>query len=579
MRKPALPILFCLGLSPLALMSVRPAAAAWPNDPLVNVPLCTAAGDQLWPAATSDGSGGAIVSWTDIRAGADYSYSNLYVQRISANGVPQWETNGASVCSAQGDQATSALGIVSDGSGGAIVTWNDFRSGTSYDIYAQRISAAGTPLWTNDGVPVCIATGNQQAPAIIADGAGGAIITWFDNRNGNYDIFAQRISNDGASSWTTDGVALCVAAGFQEYPTLVADGAGGAIVTWFDQRTGGNYTYSDIYAQRVSATGTPLWAPDGVPLCTASGADQNPTLVSDGVGGAIVTWFDYRSGDYDIYAQRVTSAGSPLWTADGVAVCIAAGEQASPTIVPDGLGGGIVSWRDYRNGSDYNLYSQRLSSAGAPQWAVNGIALCVAGGDQYDPILMPDGSGGALATWADYRSGAGDIYAQRVSASGGTQWAGDGVAVCTAPGSQNVPAMASDGAGGAIITWHDHRGGSDNDIYAQRVKSNGELGGSVVGVPGNPPVAAFALERVSPNPARGALSVRFSLPAGEAARLELLDITGRRVLIRELGALGSGSHTLRIGEGQHFAPGLYLVRLRQGSTTRVLRVAMLDASN
>src|SRR5258706_15647539 len=48
-------------------------------------------------------------------------------------------------------------------------------------------------------------------------------------------------------------VALCAATGIQDLPTIAADGAGGAIVTWEDQR-GGNY---DIYVQRVSAAGGP----------------------------------------------------------------------------------------------------------------------------------------------------------------------------------------------------------------------------------------------------------------------------------------------------------------------------------
>ncbi len=54
--------------------------------------------------------------------------------------------------------------IVSDGAGGAIVTWKDHRSGTSYDIYAQRISAGGTVQWTANGVALCTATGDQSVP-------------------------------------------------------------------------------------------------------------------------------------------------------------------------------------------------------------------------------------------------------------------------------------------------------------------------------------------------------------------------------------------------------------------------------
>jgi hypothetical protein len=572
MRKVAASSFLCIGVSSLLLLSGRPASAAWSSDPTVNVPLCTAMRDQLWPAAVSDGAGGAIVAWTDVRGGTDYSYSDIYVQRISRAGVPLWAPNGVPLCTASGDQSDTYLAIVSDGAGGAIVAWNDFRSGTNFQIYAQRINGAGTPLWTPDGVMVCTAPGSQQTPAIATDGVGGAIITWFDFRHANYDIFAQRISSLGARAWADTGVALCLATGFQEYPRLVPDGAGGAVVAWEDQRTGPDFTYSDIYAQRVSATGIPQWTADGVALCVAAGADQAPSLIPDGAGGALVTWFDYRNGDYDIFAQRVSGAGAPQWTPNGVALCLAAGEQANPSIVPDGSGGGIVAWRDYRGGFEYNLYAQRINATGAPQWTTNGEAFCAAAGDQYDPQLLPDGAGGAIATWPDYRSG-GDVYTQRISGSGTPQWTADGVPLCTAAGSQNAPAIVSDGAGGAIITWHDNRGAAA-DIYAQRVKSNGQLADDIVSAPG---ASALTLELAGPNPARrGALTVSFSLPTAGSASLELLDVAGRRMVALEVGALGAGSHALQIGEGRHWAPGLYLLRLRQGASVRVKRVAILD---
>ena len=42
-------------------------------------------------------------------------------------------------------------------------------------------------------------------------------------------------------------------------------------------------------------------APTGnVPISTAANEQYYPQLVSDGEGGAIVTWVDYRSGNYDI---------------------------------------------------------------------------------------------------------------------------------------------------------------------------------------------------------------------------------------------------------------------------------------
>jgi len=45
-------------------------------------------------------------------------------------------------------------------------------------------------------------------------------------------------------------------------------------------------------------------------VISAAADDQlNPHIVSDGSGGAIITWDDYRNGNYDIYAQGVSASG------------------------------------------------------------------------------------------------------------------------------------------------------------------------------------------------------------------------------------------------------------------------------
>ena len=557
------------GLLGLALLLPRPSAAAWPTNPLVNVPLCTAPGNQYTPTSVTDGAGGAIVAWTDS-SGTSY---DIYAQRISADGTPQWAANGVALCTAAGEQY--AVAIVADGAGGAVVTWYDNRSGSNYDIYAQRISSAGAVQWAANGVALCTVTDAQWYPASTSDGTGGAIVTWQDGRSGtNDDIYAQRISGTGTVQWAANGVALCTATGDQWSPTITSDGAGGAIVTWYDWRS----DYGDIYAQRISAAGAVQWTANGVALCTATNAQWYPTLVADGASGAIVVWSDSRndtgSGNWDLYVQRVSAAGAVQWTANGVALCTATGEQWGPNITSDGAGGAIVVWYDQRSGSNYDVYVRKISAAGAVQWTANGVALCTAAGDQYNPVITSDGAGGAIVAWMDERSGTSDIYARRILAGGTAQWTANGVTLCTATGKQEYPSIVPDAAGGAIVAWHDRRSGTNYDIYAQRVDRDGALGN--VDVPDDASLA-FALEPVRPNPARGgAFTVRFSLQTPAPARLELLDVAGRRIVSREVSSLGAGGHTLDLGEGRRFAPGCYLVRLTEGSSTRVTRVVILE---
>ena len=641
------------GLLGLALLLPRTAAAGWP-DSLVNVPLCTATGDQQFPTIAADSASGAIVTWADARNGI--GNPDIYAQRISANGTVLWTVDGAALCTASGGQAGPTL--VSDGAGGAIVVWLSGGS-ISRDIYAQRILADGTVHWTADGVALCTVTGRGlPCLTIAADGAGGAIVTWDDGRNGNNDIYAQRISAEGTVQWTADGVALCTASGSQLWSTSVSDGAGGVIVVWQDWR-GADF---DIYAQRISADGTVRWAADGVALCTANDRQQTPTIVSDGAGGAIVTWDDARSGsdNRDIYAQRISAEGTVQWAADGVALCTATGIQQAPTIISNGVSGAIVTWMDSRYGTNNSLYVQRISAAGTVQWAPNGVALCTATGQQEIPTITSDGAGGAIVTWEEARSGNWGIYAQRISAGGTVHWTTNGVALCSATAYQYyaAPTLVSDNAGGAIVTWSDVRSGN-SDIYAQRVWADGSTpvllsfvsvdvtadaitltwltsgsgsgvaaiyrspvggewtrigevtadgtgylrytdyidatatrvgyrlgivdagiegfyGETWVDLPPRDAALAFALDPVRPNPTLGgALTVRFTLPSAASARVELVDVSGRRVVEREIGSLGAGQHTLDLGEGQHIAPGLYLVRLTQGANIRVTRVAVL----
>jgi len=97
---------------------------------------------------------------------------------------------------------------------------------------------ASLAQWVEDGVPICTATDYQGRPQSVSDGAGGAIIAWTDDRSSNLDIYAQRVNASGTMLWTTDGVAICTTPGNQSDPHLVSDGAGGVIITWEDRRSG-----------------------------------------------------------------------------------------------------------------------------------------------------------------------------------------------------------------------------------------------------------------------------------------------------------------------------------------------------
>ncbi len=456
-----------LTFTALVVLWVLPAGAQWSHDPNLNTPVCTAAFSQYFSGLVSDGAGGAITTWEDARSGA----KDIYARRVDSTGTALWTVDGVAICTATGEQVFSRL--ASDGAGGAIITWLDPRSGPSQHIYAQRVDSSGTVLWTVDGIPVCTAASSRSNIEAVSDGAGGAIIVWKDDRSGTADIYAQRVDGSGTVLWTPNGEAVCTATGSQFGPDLVSDGSGGAIFTWWDSRFGAY----DIFAQRIGGSGTVLWDVDGAPVCTAANNQIYPQLLGDGMGGAIIAWTDYRAGLSDIYVQQVDSSGAAFWTANGVAICTATNNQQSPQLVSDGAGGAIITWHDYRSGSNYDIYTRRVDGAGNALWTTDGEAVCTAANDQSGPILVSDSTGGAIITWTDNRSGIYDLYAQGVDGLGNARWAVDGVAVSIASNTQSAPRLISDDAGGAIVAWTDARSGSFYDIYAQQIERHGYLGG------------------------------------------------------------------------------------------------------
>jgi len=460
-------ICFVLGFL-IRVNSQQLTTAAWSSHLRENTPICKASGQQSSLQIVSDGVGGAIIAWEDTRN----VHFDIYAQRIDAHGNILWMKDGISICSAPENQNRPR--IVSDGAGGAIITWHDVRNGISNsDIYAQHIDGDGNVQWVKDGIPVCGVANAQNSPCIATDGAGGAVIIWQDFRTNYADLCAQRINKNGELLWAKDGVLVCGTSGAQSAPVVVDDGVGGVIVVWQDFRR----TYADIYAQRVDGSGKTAWERSGIALCNAPGHESFPVITGNGAEGAIVAWVDTRNGNNDVFAQQVDGNGTVQWLTNGIPVCTASGNQNYPMITGDGAGGAILTWWDMRSG-DFNIYAQRMDLTGNALWVKDGLAVCIEAGIQNCSYISSDGSGGAIIAWNDNRISAFDVYVQRIDPKGLAKWSDKGVAVSIASDTQCFPVLVNDGTGGAIIVWQDSRDKDKSywDVYAQKINGQGSLG-------------------------------------------------------------------------------------------------------
>jgi hypothetical protein len=431
--------------------------AVWLED---GTPVCLSAGDQRYPWIVEDGAGGAFMAWEDI------DFEAIYAARIDSAGVTMWGWGGVPVSTAPGEKLRPVL--VRDGVDGIIICWYEKRNGVDYDAYVQRLNASGNALWTADGVALCTAAGNQERTLIVPDGSGGAIVTWYDSRSGDWDIYAQRVDSGGNMLWTGDGVCVCCESGDQEWGKIATDHAGGAVIAWHDSR-GGDY---DIYAQRIDADGNSLWTPNGALLCGETRDQVCRAIVDDGVGGAIAVWEDDRDNELDIYTRRIDASGTPLWAPDGVPICTARYDQSWANACSDEAGGAIIAWCDNRDPKqDLDAFVQRIDGDGNILWPVDGVLLRVGQYDQQNVHVISDGDGGAICTWRDGLNST-NIAAQRIRSDGSPYYITQVVFPCNADFTQTLGHLVPDGNGGAIIVWYDHRD-IDYDIYAYRLSFEG----------------------------------------------------------------------------------------------------------
>lgn len=444
-------------------------------------PIVTAPRNQQYQFVLPNGEGGALIVWLDARDGSWHPYA----QRIDKDGIALWDADGIRLdmdFSQAGDQL-----LRPDGSGGATMTYVKRPPGPPPhtdlgDIYAQKIDKNAVVLWPDTGVVICTADGNQWRPWHISDGSGGAVIAWEDARisNEEKDIYAQRIDSDGNVLWQENGIPICTAPGTQWRTGIASDGAGGAFITWADGRDDNNL----VYIQRIDGDGNMLWEENGRAYCSPSVDPRWPGIHADGTGGAIVVWYVYRLYDEDLFAQRIDADGSALWGAEGRVLSTAPDGQRYPGVIPDGSGGAIITWEDWRiGGSDSaDIYVQRFSASGDMLWPENGHPVCSAPFRQNKPRPVTDGAGGIYVLWSDKRKGNdqdSDVYAQWIDADGNFRWEEFGRPICTADDTQFEPKGITDGEGGAFVAWIDNRNnppeGNNSDIYATRIFSEHAL--------------------------------------------------------------------------------------------------------
>ncbi len=473
------------------------------------------AAPQTGAQVVSDGAGGYIFAWNDKRRRS--GKTDIFAQKLNASGAEQWTLGGESIIATGDDDGVWTL--IADGAGGALIAFTTYVGSDSY-IRVIRIESDGDIAagWSGSGTALSPSTSTEFMD-MVSDGASGAIVIYRDTSNGG-QIFANRVTSAGATPWGATGVELSqnTANPGHNYASAAADGSGGAYVAWFHQNN--DTAVTELRMVRIDSSGSVVsgWTSGGTTVAIEDTA-SNPDVAVTSDGYAVVAWYENPSSDSYIMAQKYSAAGASQWTANGIEVVDETGNQTSPRIVASDTGA-IVAWNDFRNGNDYDIYAQRLESAGTLDWTASGVEVVTAAEEQALVGIDTDEVDGAVFGWYDYRAGDGysDMYAQRLDVTGNAEWTVDGIALADRANKDENSGfdawaryLVSDGDAGVVVAF-----GSENDdatavtqARAQHVTDSEGAGGPA---PTNDPTLsnAVTMTRLKVNTA-STVSISFEL--------------------------------------------------------------------
>ncbi|HPU99425.1 MAG TPA: FlgD immunoglobulin-like domain containing protein [Candidatus Cloacimonas acidaminovorans] len=412
--------------------------------------------------------GGAIYVWSDTKLGE----RDLWAQKVDGAGNMVWGE--PVLIDGKPDRQEDPV-ITRTSDNNYVIAWIDFSADLDGDVYAQKIDGEGNLLWQEGGVPVCTLAGMQIDLNMEPDNEGGVYIIWVDSRNPSKDLFGQRLSANGSPLWIINGIPIATGLGDEMQNTMLPDGEGGMIIAY----THSYASNDDLYAKRFNANGTMVWQ-NTLVISEAEGSQSDIRMAALNDGNFVFTWADKRSADTDIYAQKINLAGDLLWGSYLIVYSDQNGlarPQVNPRIVKTSDNGVIIVWEDFRlDTQNPDLFAQKISASGIKQWSEQGIALCTAEFAQLGPRLASDNNGGCFVVWDDLRNGNApnvDIYAQHLSASGNALWEANGKAICIAPNEQSG-SLIKVSNNIVFINWMDIRNGSVG-IYYQALTYEGTV--------------------------------------------------------------------------------------------------------
>ena len=460
----------------------------------------------------------SMVVWNDYREGT----SNIYAQLLDANG--ELIGKNIKVNNTENDEEYYTPDVAVNEKNQFLIVWSDTRDG--YKIYGQIIDENGNSVGDNFIISDENAYSYQSQPAIASNGK-EFIVAWLDGRNGSmYDIFAQKLDQDGNKIGENFMVNADSQAVSKYYPDVAIRKDSSYLVSWYFYKNGlftpesivrdkdnnmlspqielSDSNYSSInnyYPQTATADSgfVTVWYRINNSqydiigqLLNSSGEkidsnfiinDSNissryrPVAASDSTGNFVVTWYDYRNNHAQIYAQKFIndslSGGNFKISEDELT-----GTKSYVSCAINDNDNIISAWEDNGESTRYRIMSRLIDSNDQPVASSKTVNLDSLSSSETDPTLQVMKDGSFIIVWTDTRDRNYKTYFQRYDAEGnalGTNVNNEDI------GTQYNPKIALLKDGNFLLIWREYSRNIYNqyEILGQKYYKTGEKLGDI----------------------------------------------------------------------------------------------------
>ena len=270
----------------------------------------------------------------------------------------------------------------------------------SIGLFAQWSSEPQSPTLIAGG------TGAQSMPKVALGVQGEAYISRFDNSAGSYKVWLNLLNREGEPLWTNpQGVEMAgsISETWLTDYDLTTDQAGNALVCFQDIRAG----FNSIYIYKVSRSGQQLWGETGLSLSVNASTDTpdyTPVVLNTSDDNTYVAW-QHQSSPSQIMLQKISSTGQIEWT-NPLSISDAAASCNWPQLLESV--DNCILMKYYMDSGPFwaptrHIKTARINPGGSLDWDQS---ISTAGGiTAWTQIIgfASDGSGGAALSWHDDR--------------------------------------------------------------------------------------------------------------------------------------------------------------------------------